>query len=596
VSTKSRCRSLKICHLCHLTRSHSSSSDEYSPATSPVDDDLTQPAPADSQTDESSKAPIVIEAVIEAPRTGGRKGFSIHELISLSEEYDELRDFEEDEGTLALPSRLHRANFTAYDCIDPFGSTPVRVTPKIHDILQATLKIYPYAGNNYKLAFLPPHIRSTITQFPIADVVQRSVYKNHHVYALMAAMLARLKHTFKMGVSDDPEVVRAQAATYLKQELVRCARTGDVDKQTILDILFLCVNETQYQMYDEVQKHLKIVGKLLHLLDTNQVLDKWISETAAHIDNQYALSTGRRPVLPHTFDPGPMLPERMAILRREAHNLRYYRYPNPISDAVARNPNAPLGLTDVMSDLAATLDLRMGSQFIQALKVGAFPGAVGNVIADLIDCIEIAKVVWLSPLAVCFDAEWLCRKARACLRALLAIAPENNIGPMDLICKCTEVVRLCLMILLTHACTLIGPQTAKANVTRLRAASGYALKFWAPAIGWTEDCIPVDPNVRLDSFCELQAGFVLWSLCIGCWTADGLPEQEYFIHRAVNVCGYFGYTTYDDLDSHLAQYLYSKSLQVNSLKKVATRLGASHGHHITPDREYEDRLFSRLFR
>ena len=88
-----------------------------------------------------------------------------------------------------------------------------------------------------------------------------------------------------------------------------------------------------------------------------------------------------------------------------------------------------MGLTDAIADLSATLDVRMGSQFVQALKMGALPGSIGQVVADLIDCIEIAKVVWLSPLAVCFDAEWLCRKARAVLRALLAIAPEHNIGP-----------------------------------------------------------------------------------------------------------------------------------------------------------------------
>jgi len=57
-------------------------------------------------------------------------------------------------------------------------------------------------------------------------------------------------------------------------------------------------------------RHLEIVGKLFHLLDPNRHLDRWISETFAHMDNQLALCTSKPPVLPSKFDPGPMLPER----------------------------------------------------------------------------------------------------------------------------------------------------------------------------------------------------------------------------------------------------------------------------------------------
>lgn len=568
---------LKVLPLDQTDKDHSSSSDESSPVSSPNEESAATSPPSVPTPVHQVFSPVV-EPVPDLPAKGHslqRKTLSVQDLVSFGypDPDGDQRELYNEDAALELSSRVYKANFTAYDCIDPFGSTPVRITPKIHTILQYTLRIYPYAGNNYKLAFLPKHVRSTITQFPIGAVVQRSVYKEHHLYSLMAAMLARMKHIFIVSpTGDDPQAVRAQASRYLRKELIRCSQSGDVDKQTILDILFICVNEMQYGRYADVRKHLNIVGKLLHLLDTNELLDRWISETAAHVDNQLALSTGKRPVILNTFDPGPMLPERMAILRREAHNLKYYGYPKPTALVIPRGPNGSMGLTDAISDLAATLDIRMGSRFSQGLKVGAFPGAIGKVVSDLVDCIEIAKVVWLSPLAVCFDAEWLCRKARAVLRALLAIAPENNIGPMDLMCKCTECVRLCLMILMTHACTLIGSQTAKANVRRLRSAVGYALEFWCPAIGWTEDCIPVIPGSRLDPFVELQSSFVLWANLTGCWSSDGLPEEEFFTERALNICHYFNYTTYDDLQNHMAGFLYSKSLQEKSLRKVAARL------------------------
>ncbi|KIW90423.1 uncharacterized protein Z519_09068 [Cladophialophora bantiana CBS 173.52] len=554
-----------------------SSSDESSPVSSP-NEELAAGSPSqDSTPARQIFSPWIDTASVQLPpiaQTRPRKPLSVHVLAGGSDpDLDDDEPRFEDEGALELSSPVYRANFTSYDCIDPFRSTPVRITPRIHVVLQHTLQIYAYAGNNYKLAFLPKHVRSTISQFPIGTVVQRSVYKEHHLYSLMAAMLARMKHVFDMSpTADDPQAIRAKASHYLRKELVRCSRSGDVDKQTILDILFLCVNEIQYGRYDDVRKHLQIVGKLLHLLDPSQLLDRWISETAAHVDNQLSLSTAGRPVLPFTFDPGPMLPERMAILRREALNLEYFGYPNPTSLIVARGPKGSMGITDAIADLAATLDIRMGSQFVQALKMGAFPWDLGRIVSDLVDCIEIAKVVWLSPLAVCFDAEWLCRKARAVLRALLAIAPDRNIGAMDLMCKCTECVRLSLMILMTHACTLIGFQTAKANVQRLQGAMQYALKFWCPAIGWTEECTPLDPNARLDPFCELQARFVLWSLLTGCWSAEGQPEEGFFALRALHICRYFGYTTYDDLHNHMAGFLYSKSLQERSLRNAAARL------------------------
>ncbi|OAL34682.1 hypothetical protein AYO20_06099 [Fonsecaea nubica] len=554
-----------------------SSSDESSPVSSP-NEELAAASPSQDATPvRQIFSPMIDAPSAELPPIAPalpRKALSVQMLAGDSDSGFEIDEHHfEDEGALELSSPVYRANFTSYDCIDPFRSTPVRITPRIHVVLQYTLQIYSYSGNNYKLAFLPQHVRSTISQFPIGAVVQRSVYKEHHLYSLMAAMLARMKHVFDMSpTADDPQVVRATASHYLRKELIRCSRSGDVDKQTILDILFLCVNEMQYGRYDDVRKHLHIVGKLLHLLDPSQLLDRWISETAAHVDNQLALSTAKRPVLPSTFDPGPMLPERMAILRREAQNLKYFGYPNPGSMMVARAPNSSMGITDAIADLAATLDIRMGSQFVYALKMGAFPWNLGRIVSDLVDCIEIAKVVWLSPLAVCFDAEWLCRKARAVLRGLLAIAPDRNIGAMDLMCKCTECVRVCLLILMTHACTLIGFQTAKTNVQRLQAAMEYALKFWCPAVGWTEDCIPLNAAAQLDPFVEMQARFVLWGLLTGCWSADGHPAEQFFIPRALNICQHFGFTTYEDLHNHMAGFLYSKTLQERSLRKVAARL------------------------
>ncbi|KAI1607935.1 hypothetical protein EDD37DRAFT_644254 [Exophiala viscosa] len=556
----------------------SASSDETSEESSPQDKSTAAPATPSANTP-SDDGVVSSNLRPDQPLAQSRHGHS-SSFVALISDRDggaqESWPTRSVEGqAIELNSPVYRANFSSYDCVDPFGSTPIKITNKIHTVLQYTLRIYAYSGNNYKLAFLPPHVRATISQFPIGAVVQRSVFKEHHLYALMAAMTARLKHVFDVSpTGEDPQVIRAAASHYLRLELMRCARSGTVDKQTILDILYLAVNEMQYGLYEDVRKHLQIVGKLYHLLDLNEHLDRWISETAAHVDNQLALSTNKRPILASTFDPGPMLPERMAILRREAQLLRQSEYyPNPTRLIVPSGPKGSMGLNDAMSDISRTLDVRMGSAFMVGLKAGAFTGELSHVVADLVDCIEIAKVVWLSPLAVCFDAEWLCRKARAVLRALLALAPENNVGPVDLASKCMECARLCLMVLMTYACTLIGPQTAKLNVKRQLLAKKAALGHWCPYIGWTEECVPVDPKRRLTYLEELQAGFVFWSMLTSIWSCQGASaEEEWFMVRAVNMCRYFGYTTYEDLHDHMSQYLYSKTLAEQALRRVADKV------------------------
>ena len=469
-----------------------------------------------------------------------------------------------------------RDAFSPHDGVDPFGMLPIRINEHLHAALQHALQIYPYSGNNYKLAFIPRHMRASMNQFPITKVVHQSVYQEHHLYSLLATISCRMAGIFGRQMNGlSPEMYRQKAAQHLRMELGRNAEEGTLDKHTILDILFLSVSEMWFKHYESAYSHLAVVGKLFHVLDTNQNFDFWISETAAHVDNQLALATGKRPVLPYDFDPGPLLPERMAALKRELKYLvgqdlvHSYQTPSPTALTVS---SAPRGLKDAIADLAATLDLRMGTKFEWGLKIGVFSGRMGRIIQDLVDCVAIAKVVWLSPHAVCFDAEWLCRKARAVMRALLAAAPESNIGPLELLGKCMEGARLSLLIMMSHACTMIGFQTARANVSRLQKAMEFALKHWTSVVGLTDELAKL-PGVVLDEFSLIQLEFILFSIMVGVWSAADSPEiEQWFLVRAVNICRIHGIRNYFDLQEHLVSFLLSKTLQDASIRKVADLL------------------------
>jgi hypothetical protein len=281
--------------------------------------------------------------------------------------------------------------------------------------------------------------------------------------------------------------------------------------------------------------------------------------------------------LPQDFDPGPFLPERKVALQRELRWLVQNRVtsdswlPSPISLTVRA---APLGLRDAVADLSKTMDLRMGSQYERGLNVGLFNPVFHSIISDIVECVKVAKVVWLSPMAVCFDAEWLCRKARAVLRRLLMIAPENNIGPLDVAGKCMEAVRCTLMIVMAHACTVTGFHTARLNVVKLQHSLAFALKYWAPMMGLTPELAPIsDESVNPAIFDHLN--HILFTNMVGVFSADasGFEETEkFFTDRAVNLCRILGIHNFRDLQDHMAQFLYSPVLQEASLLKVAARL------------------------
>ncbi|ETN46116.1 uncharacterized protein HMPREF1541_00300 [Cyphellophora europaea CBS 101466] len=545
---------------------HSSPTFNSSPASTPVEKEQLQPPD-----------PEKIETSVITVSTEG---------VSATEPSPEVSPEEEDDDFNDLSMQPYFREFSPHDQVDPFNQLPVRVSSQIHLVLQHGLKIYRFSGNNYKLAYLPEHIRDNINQFPIADVIQRSIHQPHHLYAFLACLSIRMQKIFREDIQEQaPISFRRHASHHLRKELIKSGKTGVVDRHTILDILFLVVSETATGEYESARKHLRVVAKLYHLLDLTQHFDHWISESCAHVDNQLALSTGKPPTLPQDFDPGPLLPERRAALQREIRWLLQSGvssgcwHPSPVSLTVRA---APLGLRDAIADLSRTMDLRMGSMFDHGLRKGMFSDALAGIVTDIVECVAIAKVVWLSPVAVCFDAEWLCRKARAVLRRLLKLAPENNIGPLDVVGKCMEVVRCTLLILMAHACTMIGFQTARLNVLKLQNALAFALKSWAPALGLTPELERVD-NHPLPALVQDQLSHILFNTMVGVFAAD-LPGYEgtetFFMVRVLNLCNLLGIHSYDDLREHMVKFLYSPVLQEPSVLKVAAKLEAR--EHMRP--------------
>lgn len=160
------------------------------------------------------------------------------------------------------------------------------------------------------------------------------------------------------------------------------------------------------------------------------------------------------------------------------------------------------------------------------------------------------------------------------LRRLLVIAPENNIGPLDVVGKCMEAVRCTLLIVMSHACTLIGATTAKLNVVKLQNALAFALKFWCPPMGLTPNMEATDERYTYP-LVQFSIGHILYDSMVGVFSAD-IPgfesTYEWFMQKVLNSCKLLGIKNAHDLREHMVQYLYSPVLQEKSIAQAAARL------------------------
>src|SRR5436309_14373624 len=97
------------------------------------------------------------------------------------------------------------------------------------------------------------------------------------------------------------------------QKVIQCLRVyfksyddTVIDKQVILDVVFLCVCDWYLHNYDAALMHLRAVRHMMWALDLTSGLDQFIQETACYHDVFLSMETSMPPLFPLTWDVPPL--------------------------------------------------------------------------------------------------------------------------------------------------------------------------------------------------------------------------------------------------------------------------------------------------
>ena len=242
----------------------------------------------------------------------------------------------------------------------------------------------------------------------------------------------------------------------------------------------------------------------------------------------------------------------------------------PIFPKVART--GALGpQNDAIYDLASTLDLRMATNLQSSIEAGVFDKSTAAVVMDVVECVMVAKVVWFSPVAVYYDADWLCRKARSVFRHIQKLTPNFDAEmDADLACSdCMEAMRLILLVLWAFVVTLgHGQKAAPFNGNRLYRAMTSAVPEWWESV---PSSLKVE-GVIAQSVHHHVAGLILWGAVTGVFATAGHPEAAWFCETAAFLAPWLKIYTVEDIHNHMSCYLYSKTMEEQAVRAVAARI------------------------
>ena len=421
--------------------------------------------------------------------------------------------------------QIIQTNFSEGDCIDPFSVTAIPINAQVQSILQYYLAMSIPA--TFKAENLPKdHLKSTFSYAHrhspnVKEVVHGALFNKMHMYALLAATAGRMRFVSKVGLpkNNSAEVFMQKAIGCLRAYLVLWTDTV-IDKQVVMDVFFLCVCEWYFQNYDAALMHLRAVGHLTRLLDLTSKFDQFIHETACYNDVFLAIETSTPPLFPLTWDVPPLTAVQWVQIHRELSDSKDY--------------------------------YSMGSGFANALFQRIFSPAMNAVVTEFMIWADMAQYTSITKTATGADAQWVSRKGQAMLHSLLsipAISPEDvTVTPSR---RREECCRLTLIILLSYIATQMAWRSGKMNMVRLQKV------LWTVDRSWGSG--PLDR-------------ILLWVLMCGAFAAEGTPDEEWFLSRALQVARKLDVGGYESVRGTMGQFFYASKLQDRSMRKLAERI------------------------
>ncbi len=479
------------------------------------------------------------------------------------------------DSTSASDCQLYSANVSEGDAIDPFNATVIRIDSKIHKILQYYLE---YSILQSFRGEIPTrgHVLSYDARSPYSAVVRGCLRNEMHMYALLTATTAHLNKMSSNPSSKLPNTYMQPAIQSLRVYLQARTDQTTIDRQLVLDVLYLAVAEWFGGDYTATMTHMRALTQLTKLLDKSDCLSQYIYEMVSLIDIYISAETGSQPLLPlpHVF--GAYSKEKSALMNRELDEAllaplkRSSRRDEkavtsrnclsvilkPWIDWPWRTEKAGIPRSD---DLPTGITERMGLGFNEVLGTKLFSPEMHAIVTDLVHSTQVTLYAQICPSATQDDVVWATRKSYTLLHRLVSFRPVQTsfdispITPPDSSRK-EECIRLALIILISHLSSPTEHRSTRINTQRLQIALTGIDTTWGS---------------------KLEDEMLLWVLGAPLLLELDESTEEYFMDQAALVARNLGIHDYTGVQKMLWRYLHfrkPRSLQHPSVCRFASKL------------------------
>lgn len=428
---------------------------------------------------------------------------------------------------------LSRALKPSYNASDPFHCTVAKLDAGTHAILHIT---FSHASRTNFLAE---------SFAPSSKLLPQAPMRHHHMFQLRLRrcvedeklMYSTLAYGssllgWMMGRFDaakQPEYFLDKALRSVRAYL--CTPGYRVDDWLLLSMYALAVTEMwnsmpmmwkqtpqRYAMvtklgsrgYDTCRMHLRALLQAANDAGGWEQFDPYVLDSVILADKYLASTEGKPPVIPITWDPGPL----PLSIRQE------------------------LGITG-----QSTLH-RLGTGFLRE----PLSEELDRVLRELVSYCRIASEAWSSSLVVGHEAEcWLFRRSQAITyRLLLHIHDESTRRVERCICFAS-------LAFIGSCEPARGPQVSARH-----------------AVGQLVVCLDEDDDAEQET--DVCEEIYHWLLFIGSMVSEPGPQRLWFLERLAQHC--HGEIVPSDLEERLEPYLYLPSRQGTRLRLVVEQLNA----------------------
>jgi hypothetical protein len=407
----------------------------------------------------------------------------------------------------------------------------------------------------------------------LQDIVRICLSSELHMYPLLSATAGRMTIVSKAHERHASHFMHN--ATRLLREYFLTPNPA-IDSQIIRNILHLSVSEWYRGNHNAAWIHLHILARLVHVLDLENIADRYLLDNACCIDIYFAIETGATPIFPLSWLPKSLSPRQMSEIRHYLDKLLCQPQWRPLWDPfrAITTEERLLGLTTgpfsflsrrltgeeyYVGRRAVSHTHRPGKGFAEALVEGIFNPPMKSIVEDLVAHLEISTYS-----SVCCEhgrpsVPFMGKRTMALLHRLVSTITRHAID---------ECCRLAAIIMMSYVSNPMAWRSNGKVVPRLQGA-----------------VLVVEKEYR-EPRSNLSAQLLLWVVVVGMFAAPNTQEFTWFLNRAHGFASNLALGNYVQLHDTVGKFIHFETAQHECLSRLAASLAGTVQYSLQADRQH----------